>query len=591
MMLRTPALVALACLALPRPFAALLVFVWLCSFRSLRVIVFGSFALLCALFPWVFFGVCGLWLAWLLWCFVLALVKSVVPPPVPSAPSAPLRLRGGAFPDEEDEEDDEDEDDLEESFLIFANVDGDAPVASTSGGFAVPALPVARCYQRRAATSTVSSSGAVSVAPAVSSSGGVAMSAPPTEGSSSPVVSSSSGGLAVISRPIARAHSRRVSASVVRSVAPVAPTSGGVALVAPHTEGSSSLVLSPPLGGSSVAPAVSSSGGVAMSAPPTEGSSSPVVSSSSGGLAVTFRPIARARSRRVSASVVRSVAPVAPTSGGVAMSAPHTEGSSYLVLSPPLGGSSVAPVVTSSSGVALVAPLTEGSSSSLLPGSASLQAGVLSSGSSFASDTLARAPAPANAGSTGDDDADAVVPGGDGGAGARPVVSGDVMLAPVLVPVAPSTVGVVSAVSAFDGGASARLFPAGGVLASAALPVVPTAVDIFSVAAARSVWSVVDPFDEDVVMAFGEPDWMDVDDEEEGGRVYADLEEVWDPMDIQEDAAWPLPRSGRRRMTALRKRGCRRRLMALPLGVPAYKFAGPYIVPWYKGSSSGWGRR
>ncbi|KAI8889144.1 hypothetical protein K501DRAFT_267348 [Backusella circina FSU 941] len=85
---------------------------------------------------------------------------------------------------------------------------------------------------------------------------------------------------------------------------------------------------------------------------------------------------------------------------------------------------------------------------------------------------------------------------------------------------------------------------------------------------------------------------MDVDDDggEEDGHVHGDLEGVWDPMDIREDATMTLRRGGWRRMTALIRHGCLRRLMALPLDVPAHKFAGPYIVPWYKGSSSDFGR-
>ncbi|KAI8883531.1 hypothetical protein K501DRAFT_272661 [Backusella circina FSU 941] len=768
MMYRTSALVAIICLALPRPLAALLAFTYLCSFRSARAMTFGSFSLLCVLCPWVFFGVVGLWLAWLLWSFALASAQPVATVQTPAlalaqpiatiqTPDVPLRLRGGAFPDEEDEEDDEDDDDLEESFLIFANDDGDAPVAHTSDGFAVPALPVARCFQRRAATSAVPPSGAVSVAPAA-------------RGSSSPVVSSPAGGLPVLSRPIARPRSRRVPASVARSVAPVVPPSSGVAKSAPPAEGSSSSVVSLPLrGSSSVAPVDSSSGGVAnvapptkvdsssggvtVVAPPTEGSSSSMVSlplrgsfsvapvdSSSGGVAVVTPPTEGSSSSAVSlpSGSSSSVAPVDSSSGGVAVVAPPTEGSSSSAVSLPLGGSSslapvvsssggvapalswpsggrplpwcplllgtrrprclwrglppcrlqrraatfvarcpsrpcrfgslrprwprravgvvegvegvapsvvvlprfpvvlkhvtvaqrgfgfvvkhatvaqrgfgsafwccwsgwcsvgvvscgflcpvccpvflafgkvlqlfgssfsamslpsgssssVAPVVSSSGGVAVVAPPTEGSSSSVvsLPlGGSSSPASVVSSSAGVA----VCAPASPNAGNTGDeenDDDDAVVPGVDGGAGAR-------------------------------------LDPAGGVLAPVAVSVAPAAFEVLSAAAARSVWSVVDPFDEDVVMAFGEPDWMDVDDEGEGGRVCGDLQEVWDPMDIQEDVAWPLRRGGRRRMTALRKRGCRRRLMALPLGVPARKFVGPYIVPWYKGSSSGWCRR
>jgi hypothetical protein len=87
-------------------------------------------------------------------------------------------------------------------------------------------------------------------------------------------------------------------------------------------------------------------------------------------------------------------------------------------------------------------------------------------------------------------------------------------------------------------------------------------------------------------------DNMDVDDDnEEDGHVHEDPEGVWDPMDIQEDATMTLRRGGWRRVTPLLVHGRRRRVMAVPLGVPAHRFAGPYTIPWYKGSSSCGGRR
>jgi hypothetical protein len=52
-----------------------------------------------------------------------------------------------------------------------------------------------------------------------------------------------------------------------------------------------------------------------------------------------------------------------------------------------------------------------------------------------------------------------------------------------------------------------------------------------------------------------------------------------------------LRRGGWRQITPVLVHGRRRRIMALPLGVPAYRFAGPYTIPWYKGLSSCGGRR
>jgi hypothetical protein len=65
--------------------------------------------------------------------------------------------------------------------------------------------------------------------------------------------------------------------------------------------------------------------------------------------------------------------------------------------------------------------------------------------------------------------------------------------------------------------------------------------------------------------------------EGEGGRVHGDVD---DPMGIQGEVV------GRRRMSVLARRGRQRRHLALPLGVPARRLAGPYTIPWYTGSSS-----
>jgi hypothetical protein len=78
---------------------------------------------------------------------------------------------------------------------------------------------------------------------------------------------------------------------------------------------------------------------------------------------------------------------------------------------------------------------------------------------------------------------------------------------------------------------------------------------------------------------------MDVDSDDEDGRVYDD------PMDIQEDATMTLRRGRWRRVSPVLVHGRRRRVMAVPLGIPAYRFAGPYTVPWYQGSLSRIGRR
>jgi hypothetical protein len=78
-------------------------------------------------------------------------------------------------------------------------------------------------------------------------------------------------------------------------------------------------------------------------------------------------------------------------------------------------------------------------------------------------------------------------------------------------------------------------------------------------------------------------DPMEVDNNAEDGRVHEDPEGMWDPMDIQEDATMTLRRGGWRRVTPVLVHGRRRRVMALPLGVPAHRFAGPYTIPWYKG--------
>jgi hypothetical protein len=83
----------------------------------------------------------------------------------------------------------------------------------------------------------------------------------------------------------------------------------------------------------------------------------------------------------------------------------------------------------------------------------------------------------------------------------------------------------------------------------------------------------------------GEPVPMDVDSDDQDDHI------LDDPMDIQEDATMTLRRGGWRRVTPLLVHGRRRRIMALPPGVPAHRFAGPYTVPWYQGSSSYGGRR
>jgi hypothetical protein len=83
----------------------------------------------------------------------------------------------------------------------------------------------------------------------------------------------------------------------------------------------------------------------------------------------------------------------------------------------------------------------------------------------------------------------------------------------------------------------------------------------------------------------GEAVPMDVDSDDEDSRDHDD------PMVIQEDATMTLRRGGWRRVTPVLVHGRRRRVMALPLGVPARRFAGPYTIPRYQGSSSNGGRR